>query len=227
MRSFTIGALGEGSAFTLIAMLCVASMFVGNLLALLQNNIKRILAYSSIAHIGYLLIPLLAGGLGGASSIAFYLVSYFATTIAAFGVIAVLSMRRETGDLDALDDYRGLAQRHPMLAGILALALLSLTGIPLTSGFIAKFYIFTAAVRGELWGLLIAGIVASGISAFYYLRVLVALYSPVEQSSEPSAAAGVGSMVSLAICTAIMVFFGVYPTPLIRLAEAATRSLGF
>lgn len=228
LRFITIGDLTANSTlFLVISVLAIATMFVGNLLALLQRNVKRLLAYSSIAQIGYMLIPLLAGGALGPSSIAFYLTSYFATTIAAFGVIAVISASRAMGDVEELEDYRGLALSHPILAAILSLALLSLTGIPLTSGFIAKFYIFSAAAQAGLWGLLIIGVINSGISAFYYLRVLVAMYTRSITEPEPLPTARPASAIALALSTAIIFIFGIYPVPLIRLAEAATRRLGF
>lgn len=228
LRFVTIGGLTDNSTiFLVITVLASATMFVGNLLALLQRNVKRLLAYSSIAQIGYMLIPLLAGGALGASSIAFYLTSYFATTIAAFGVIAVISSSRAMGDVEELEDYRGLALRHPILAAILSLALLSLTGIPLTSGFIAKFYIFSAAAQAGLWGLLIIGVINSGISAFYYLSVLIAMYTRSKTEPEPLPTARPASAIALALSTAIIFIFGVYPAPLIRLAEEATRQLGF
>ena len=236
LRFITTGSLQANDSIALtITILAIATMFAGNLLALLQANIKRLLAYSSIAHMGYLLIPLLAGGINGPSSIAFYLTTYFATTIAAFGVIAVLSGSplRITNhssrlDLDDLQDYRGLASRHPLLAAVFALALLSLTGIPPTAGFIAKFYIFSAAAQSGLWTLLIIGVINSGISAFYYLRLLVAMYTPNPQTPKlPHPHTSLASAVSLAITTAVILIFGVYPSPLINLVQAATSRLAF
>jgi NADH-quinone oxidoreductase subunit N len=209
--------------FLLLWTLAVLTMFGGNLLALLQRNLKRLLAYSSVAHMGYLLIPLLAGGAAGAAAFGFYLVSYFATVIAAFGVISVLSSRGE--EIEELDDYRGLAYRQPLPAIVLTLAMLSLTGIPLTAGFIAKFYIFSAGIRSHLWLLVIIGIINSGISAFYYLRVLAAMYIQTDPSMARIASPrpwGVGGLVLLA---AVLVFFGIYPTPLIQLAQAAMRQV--
>lgn len=217
----------DRTTYLTLAVLAVLTMLAGNLLALLQTNIKRLLAYSSIAQIGYLIIPLIAGGVLASSSIAFYLASYFATTIAAFAVISALSRTRELGDTEDLEDYRGLGLRHPVLAAILAISMLSLTGIPLTSGFIAKFYIFSAAVQAGLWWLLIVGVIASGISAFYYLRVLSTLYTRPKTLPEPLTNPGPSTIITLAVSTAVMLFFGIYPTPLIRLAESAMRGLGF
>lgn len=219
---------GQRSAFVTLAVIAVATMFVGNLLALTQNNVKRLLAYSSIAQMGYLLIPLIAGGANGVSSAVFYVASYVAATVAAFGVITVVSASRETGDVDRLADYAGLAGRSPWLAAIFAAALLSLTGMPLTAGFFAKFYIFTSAAQSGLWWLLIVAAINTGMSAFYYLRVVFALYSrPESEAAAAPIAMSVGAALSLAACSAVIVLLGVYPTPLLRLAEAAARSVGF
>jgi NADH-quinone oxidoreductase subunit N len=220
--------------YTLLYVLAVATMFGGNFLALMQDNIKRLLAYSSIAQIGYLLIPLAAGGKSGAESITFYLVSYVVTTVAAFGVVSVVSLAKQTGEIEKIDDYRGLAMSRPVIAAVLSTALLSLLGMPLTSGFFGKFYIFSAAAQSGLWSLLIVGLVNSGISAFYYLRVIFAVYSRPPADSESVFKADTdqlpttppASAICLAISTATIVFFGVYPTPLLELARIATAYLG-
>jgi len=205
------------SLFTLFVTLSIATMFVGNLLALLQRNIKRMLACSSIAHMGYLLLPLLAGGAAGAAALSFYFISYFLTTLAAFGVIAALS--REGEELENLDDYRGLASRRPGLAAVLALSMLSLAGLPLTVGFMAKFYLFAAAAQAGLWGLLVIGLLNSGIAVYYYLQVLVALYlrppRPEMTWRQPRPA----SAAALAALSLAVIFFGVYPGPLIASAQ--------
>lgn len=213
--------------YAVLAVLAVATMFTGNLLALAQTNLKRLLAYSSIAQMGYLLIALLAGGARGVASAVFYLVAYMAASIVAFGVIAVLSASRDSGDVEQLSDYAGLAERKPWLAGVLALAMLSLTGVPLTAGFFAKFYIFSAAAGAGLWWLLIVGVISTGMSAFYYLRVVFALYSRSESSIELPAAYAIGPGIALAAATTVILVIGVYPTPLIRLAEAAARVVAF
>ncbi len=217
----------EPTAYLVVAVISIATMFIGNLLALMQTNVKRLLAYSSVANMGYLLIPLIAGGAVGASSIGFYLVAYFAAVVAAFGVIAVISARRPDGDVEAVDDYRGLGARHPVLAVIMVLALVSLTGIPPTAGFLAKFYIFSAALRSGLWALVIIGVINSGISAFYYLRVVLAMYSAPEAETPELPGPGPMSAIALGISTAVMLIFGVYPGPLIRLVQAAVRGVGF
>lgn len=216
----------HGPTYGVLAALAVATMFGGNLLALLQDNVKRLLAYSSVAQMGYILIPLVAGGAYGPPSIAFYLVSYAVTSAVAFGVISVLSSGRAAGDVDRLESYRGLSATHPALALALSAALLSFIGMPFTSGFFAKFYIFSAAARTGLWWLLIVGAVNSGMSAFYYLRVVFAMYARHEVGRVMVRRSLPAGTVSIALAAAALVFFGIYPTPLFRLAQAAVTALG-
>lgn len=219
--------VGHPGTYLMFAILAVMTMTVGNLLALLQNNVKRLLAYSSVAQIGYLLIPLLTGSYRGHWSIVFYLSSYFATSILAFGVIAGLSSSATGGDIDDMDDYRGLIRRRPLPALGLSLALLSLTGIPLTAGFFAKVFIFTAAADVELWWLLVVGVVNSGVSAYYYLRLLVTMYMPEEPSLEHTSPVRPVGAVALVLAAGVVVVFGFYPSPLAALALAAARQIGF
>jgi NADH-quinone oxidoreductase subunit N len=162
---------------TAVAVLAGASMLVGNLLALLQENIKRLLAYSSIAHVGYLLIVLVACGISPTPALAveaacYYLVAYTTTTLAAFSVLSLISKNSGEKELDQLQDLSGLFWRRPGQALLFTVALLSLAGIPLTAGFIGKFYLFTAGVNTALWGLLTLLVVGSAISIFYYLRII-------------------------------------------------------
>lgn len=212
-----VGLREHSTLFLALEILAIITMFSGNLLALLQGNVKRLLAYSSVAHIGYLLIPLLAGGVSGVSSIGFYLVSYFATTIGAFGVVSVLSSQGE--EWEKLEDYRGLGLRRPWLGAALALMMLSLAGIPPGIGFMAKFYIFSAAARSELWLLLIVGVLNSGLSAYYYLRVLVALYQSPAAEEPTWARTQTASAVCLVVLSAVVIIFGCYPSPLISLTQ--------
>jgi NADH-quinone oxidoreductase subunit N len=162
------------SVLLVFSIIAIASMFVGNLLALYQNNVKRILAYSSIAHMGYLLVALEVGGLMGAGAVVFYLVAYFVMTLGAFAVVTVLS--EEHRDADQLDDYRGLFWRRPVLALVFTAMLLSLAGIPLTAGFLGKFYIVAAGAAVGAWALLLVLVVTSVIGLFYYLRIVMVLY---------------------------------------------------
>jgi NADH-quinone oxidoreductase subunit N len=161
----------------LTGLMAILSMLAGNLLALLQTNIKRMLAYSSIAHIGYLLIVLMICLDMGSRDLAkeaavYYLIAYTATTLAAFGLLTLINQNQVEREQVQLQQVSGLFWRQPLLAGLMLVALLSLAGIPLTAGFIGKFYLFSAAVSGGNWFLLIALIVGSAIGIYYYLRVV-------------------------------------------------------
>jgi NADH-quinone oxidoreductase subunit N len=158
----------------MLSLMALVTILAGNLLALLQNNIKRLLAYSSIAHLGYLLVALLVSGSLGVEAVSFYLVAYFIMNLGAFGIVAVLSSPAQ--EQDNLEDYQGLFWQRPGLAAIFTFILLSLAGIPLTIGFIGKFYIFAAGVDAALWLLLTAVVIGSILGLFYYLRVIIALY---------------------------------------------------
>ncbi|HZS50590.1 MAG TPA: NADH-quinone oxidoreductase subunit N [Bryobacterales bacterium] len=206
---------GIAAVFSIIAL---ASMFAGNLLALLQANVKRILAYSSIAHLGYLLVAFLAGGPLGLEAISFYLVAYFITTLGAFGVVAALSDRGR--DADDLEDYRGLFWRRPGTAVVFTAMLLSLAGIPLTAGFIGKFYVVAAGASGAKWALVLSLVVASAIGLYYYLRIVVMMYRRPPEGAAVRALAPASGFV-LAMLTALLLWFGVYPTPLLNVIRAA------
>lgn len=221
LRYFEILDLRPGEAvFLVFAVIAFASMFAGNLLALLQSNVKRILAYSSIAHFGYLLIAFLAGSPAGATAVTFYLTAYFVTILAAFGVVAVVST--EERDLDAVQDYRGLFWRRPWLGGLFAGALLSLIGMPLTAGFIAKFYVFRAGVEANLWVLAWSLVISTAIGLYYYLRIIVTMFLP-EPAAEVSPAASLlpTGRAALAVLGLTLLWLGVYPTPLIEMIESA------
>lgn len=210
---------GTGSAFpwvfTIIAGL---SMFIGNLLALREKNVKRILAYSSIAHLGYLLVAFVAGGTLAVRAVSFYLVAYFATTLSAFAVIAALSTPEKEADM--IDDYAGLASRSPWLAGVFTASLLSLAGLPLTAGFVGKFIILSAGAGAQLWTLIIILAVNGTISIFYYLKIVSAMYRGREGSAAAVDLAPRQPFltgVALAILTLIVVALGVYPSPMLSL----------
>jgi NADH-quinone oxidoreductase subunit N len=211
--------------FPALAAIAIASMFVGNLLALAQTNVKRILAYSSIAHLGYLLVAFLAGGSLGATAVAFYLVAYFITNLIAFGVIVVLSGRREA---DELEDYRGLFWRRPWLATIFLAALLSLGGIPLTAGFMGKFYILMAGVRSALWLLAIILTVNTMISFYYYLRVAFMMFRDAPETEAtvgPPPSLSFMSAAALAVLTLLLVWIGVFPGPLVQTIRSMVAGL--
>jgi len=200
------------AVFLVWVIIAVASMIAGNVLALLQTNVKRILAYSSIAHFGYMLVAFLAGGDIAVEAVTFYLVAYTVTTLGAFGVVTVLSGSGR--DADTLDDYRGLFWRRPLVAGIFTLMLLSLAGIPATMGFLGKFYVLAAGASAAQWSLVIILGMTSTIGLFYYLRILVVLYSaPPERETSAQPVVPASGFV-LAVLTALLLWFGMYPAPL-------------
>jgi len=210
-----------------LSLLAGASMLLGNVLALLQNNVKRILAYSSIAHIGYLLVAFIAGGAVAIESASYYLAAYLASSIGAFGVVAILSSGVE-GETQTLREYRGLYWRRPWLAAVFSLMLLSLAGIPLTMGFVAKFYVVAASIDASLWVLLALVIVGSGIGLFYYLRVLVTLYlepDDVTPDGARAAAAPSGHVV-LAVASVAVIWLGIFPAQLIDVVRALAFTNG-
>ncbi len=216
-----LGNFHASELFLAFSLVAIASMLAGNLLALLQRNVKRILAYSSIAHLGYLLVAFLAVGGYAAGAVSFYLTAYFVTTLIAFGVVSVVSGPdgEEAEDLDA---YRGLYWRRPWLAALFTAALFSLAGIPLTAGFLGKYYVLAVGVRSSLWGLALVLVGSSVIGLFYYLRVLVAmLSSPPDGEPAPRSAVPLTAGVVLGILGVLIVWFGVYPEPLIRLIQQA------
>ena len=219
--------LDRGMAFTFLAVMAVLSMVVGNLLALLQESIKRLLAYSSIAHMGYLMIGLLVLATLGDRAMAaetalVFLAGYLAMTLAAFAVVSELSSAA-AGDRDLVEEYAGLFWRRPALASVLAVALLSLAGIPLTAGFIAKFYLFMAGIEGALWGLVWAMILGSAISIYYYLKIVFAM-TLREREGEALSISTLGMAVLVAL-GAVVLALGVYPAPLIELAGEVARQL--
>lgn len=214
-----IGAYRYDAVTLALTAIAVASMLVGNLLALLQDNVKRLLAYSSIAHQGYVLVALLVGGRLGAEAVGYYLVAYFITITGAFGVVAAVSP--DDPEREILDEYRGLFWRRPWLAGVFTLMLLSLAGIPLTVGFLGKFYVLAAGVDAAAWLLVITLVIGSAIGLFYYLRVVIALYAP--PAPAPAARIAPATGLVLAAMTGLLLWFGIYPAPLIALIQAAVR----
>ncbi len=213
--SFSAPAIREtwGPVFALLA---VATMVVGNLVALAQDDVKRLLAYSSIAHAGYLLIAVATATEAGVQGILFYLVSYTFMTLGAFGVIGLIGQKEGKGESFShnLAEYAGLGYRRPILAGAMTLFLLSLTGIPPTAGFMGKFYIFRAAVGSHHVGLAILGVIFSAISAYYYLNIIVYMYMKraPREGMEPriSFAGAIGIGISLAGT----LYLGLFPTGL-------------
>lgn len=221
------GAFESAPLLLALSLLAGASMLLGNILALLQQNVKRILAYSSIAHLGYLLVAFIAGGDVAVESASYYLAAYFASTIGAFGIVAVLSSATDQ-EAEMLADYRGLFWRRPWLAGVFSLMLLSLAGIPLTMGFVAKFYVVAASIDASLWVLLALVIVGSAIGLFYYLRVLVTLYLDPDEATlelQQQAKLPTAGYAVLAASTAVVLWLGIAPAPLIDLVRLAALGL--
>jgi NADH-quinone oxidoreductase subunit N len=162
-------------ASIVFSVIAIASMIMGNLLALQQQNIKRLLAYSSIAHFGYLLVAFLPGNAAGMEASIFYLLAYSITLLSAFGIVILLSTRQR--DAEDLTIYRGLFWKNPLMAAVLTIALFSLAGIPLTAGFPAKFFVLTSGVQQHLWLPVIVLVLTSIIGLYYYLRVIGVLFA--------------------------------------------------
>jgi NADH-quinone oxidoreductase subunit N len=198
-------------------------MVLGTVVGVAQSNLKRMLAYSSIAHGGYLLVGLIAANNVGKAAILFYLLAYSVTNLAAFGAIALLGAR-DRGN-DELRDYAGLWHTHPAVAALMTISLLSLGGLPPTVGFIGKWYIFTAAVSAGYYTLAIVGVLTSVISVFFYMRVVVMMYMADGQRTEPlPKVAGLG-MAALAVAIVAIVWLGVLPTPVLDVAQASIASI--
>jgi NADH-quinone oxidoreductase subunit N len=221
-RAYQYGVLVD-----VLSALAILSIIIGNVLALQQEDLKRLLAYSSIAHFGYLLVALIASGTLAIEAVAIYLLTYVITTLAAFGVITLMSSPHRNHDAEILFDYRGLFWKHPHLAAVLTVALLSLAGIPLTAGFIGKFYVLDAGVDNRLWVLVASVVLGSAVGLYYYLRAMVQLYLrprwvvPFSAPLDWAQGAGGGMLILLML---IMLVLGVYPGPFISLVRAAGLS---
>ncbi|MCW3109711.1 MAG: NADH-quinone oxidoreductase subunit, partial [Segetibacter sp.] len=159
----------------IFAAIAIISMIAGNILALQQRNIKRLLAYSSIAHFGYLLVAFLPGNAQGVEASVFYLFAYSITTLAAFGIITLLSTREQDAELPEF--YKGMFWRSPVLATVLTVSMLSLAGIPLTAGFMGKFMVLMSGVQQKLWVPVIVLVVTSVVGLYYYLRIISLLFA--------------------------------------------------
>jgi NADH-quinone oxidoreductase subunit N len=216
------GALRSQAVFLVFATIAVLSMCAGNFLALRQTNVKRILAYSSIAHFGYILVAFLAGSPMAIEAVAFYLVAYTVTMLAALGIVTVLS--RSGQDAENLEDYRGLFWQRPAIAGIFTIALLSLAGIPATMGFVGKFYVLASGANAQAWPLILILVVSSVAGLFYYLRVVVALYADPAEDAVPALAVSRSMVLLLAVLATLLIWLGVYPTPLLNLIRALSQA---
>ena len=205
---------GRGELAPLLWTLAAVTMLVGTFCALPQQNVKRMLAYSSVVHMGYVLLGLLAGGADGNSAVVFYLVAYSVVSIGAFGVVASFSAGGEEPQEYA--DWRGLGYRHPFRAGALAVFLFSLAGIPPTAGFIGKLGIFYAAVRADYLGLTLVAIFASLVSLYYYLRLVIVMF--MSDHTAPDLSPGSShEYAALAVCLSAVLVLGIFPGPLLDL----------
>jgi NADH-quinone oxidoreductase subunit N len=207
-----------------VAVLALVSMVMGNLGALAQSNLKRMLAYSSIAHAGYLLTAVVAAPRVAAEAVLFYLVAYAAVNLGGFGALAALA-NREGREPMSLDDLAGLAERRPVLAAALTVFLISLTGVPVSAGFVGKFYLFNAAVSAGYAGLAVVGVLMSVVSAYYYLRVVVVMYMREPIAPDTWAPVTGASSLALALSAAVVLGLGVHPGPVLGWARLAAQSL--
>ena len=210
-------------------LLAALTMIVGTVVGVVQTNLKRLLAYSSIAHAGYLIVALVAGNEVGKGAILFYLLVYAVTNVAAFGVVALLGSRDRAND--DLQDCAGLWSRQPVLAGLLTVFLLSLGGFPPTAGFVAKWYILSAAVSAGFTGLAIIGVLTSVVSVFFYLRIVVMMYM-VEQSAGGASPGDVAAwkprplaVAALGLSVFIIFYLGILPSRLLDLAAASIGTI--
>jgi len=203
----------------LISVVAALSMTIGNLGALVQQNVKRLLAYSSIAHAGYMLVAIAALPSNGIPAVMFYIASYAAMNVGAFAVVSHLARAGER--YVSVDDYSGLGARSPMLAATLTVFLLSLIGIPVTAGFFAKFYVFSAALQANLVGLVIIGVINSAVASYYYLRVIVVMYMRDAREAVPISPVPTALGVALAISVVATIYLGVLPG---RVLDYAART---
>jgi NADH-quinone oxidoreductase subunit N len=208
----TLFALFNGPAGNLftpyLAVISVLSMFYGSIVAIAQSNIKRMLAYSSISHAGYLAIGLAAGNHDAVAGVVFYLAAYTFMNLGAFGIISLIEGKEES-NLD-INDYSGLGNRKPLLAALLSALMFALAGIPPFAGFFGKYYIFIAAIKADLTWLAILGVLSSAISVYFYLRIVVLMYfktSEDEFAIEPSN----NSMLAIILSVLVVILLGVFP----------------
>lgn len=220
------GAHHHAALVDALSILAVASILIGNVLALMQNNVKRMLGYSSVAQIGYCMVALIAARELAVEAVGVFLLTYVITSICAFGVVTLMSspMRPGERDADSYYDYRGLFWRRPYLTSILTVSMLSLAGIPLTAGFIGKFYVMAAGVDARLWVLLGAVVLGSVIGLYYYLRLMITLFLPDPEGRQFNAPLNWGQQTGGYMAVAfmlLMLLIGVYPGPVLQLVQIA------
>src|SRR5438477_9747893 len=221
---FVINAPGR---FGLLWVAAALSMTLGNVGALVQTNVKRLLAYSSIAHAGYLLMAFAMTGsddsVGGISAAMFYTAAYAAMNVGAFAVVSHFANAGER--YVNLEDYEGLGRSSPLLAATLTIFLLSLIGIPITGGFFAKFYVFSAALRADLVWLTLIGVVNSAIGAYYYLRIIVVMYMRESRKQVPVAPVSFSLATALALSVFATLYLGILPNRILQVAQHSAQDL--
>lgn len=203
--------------------IAVATMILGTVVGVAQTSLKRMLAYSSIAHGGYLLVGLIAANDVGKAAILYYLAVYALTNLGAFGVIALLGSTERAND--DLRDVAGLSKSHPALAALMTICLLSLGGFPPTAGFVAKWYVFSAAVSADYYGLAIIGVLSSVVSVFFYLRVVVMMYMSERDARPAPPLMSRMAMAGLAISAAGIVYLGLLPSRVLDWAQASVSTI--
>lgn len=210
--------LQSHSLLIVFACLSAASMLAGNLLALGQSSVKRILAYSSIAQLGYMLLAFVAGGPMAIPAISFYLAAYFITILGAFGCVILASTPDH--EADELSDFEGLAWREPWLAVAMTAMLLSLAGLPISAGFIGKIYLMATGAASGLWWLVLVLVAGSLVGFAYYLRIIFALFRPDPGASSDESALPIPGSLAVCILTLLLLWLGIFPSPLITLIAA-------
>jgi NADH-quinone oxidoreductase subunit N len=205
-----------GRVNEIIAILAAASMLLGNIVAIAQTNIKRMLAYSSIAHAGYMLCGIAAGTLDGQIGVMFYLVAYTAMNLGAFAIIGFIEQEEDKNLL--LDDYAGLRQSQPLLSALMAVFMFALAGVPPFAGFFGKYYVFLAAVKANMTWLAIIGVLASLVSAYYYLRIVVLMYFREKQVDVVYKPSHIALAVVVA-CAVLVLVLGLFPSLIVQIAQ--------
>jgi NADH-quinone oxidoreductase subunit N len=205
----------------IVAFVSIASMLLGSFAAIGQRSIKRLMAYSSIAHMGFALVGLAAGTTEGVQGVLIYMAIYITMTLGVFAVI--LSMRRAGGMVESIDQLAGLARTHPGMAFAMALLLFSMAGIPPLAGFFAKFFVFLAAIKAGLYVLAVIGVLASVVGGYYYLAIVKTMY--FDEPAEGFVGMPAALRVVLGVCALFNIVFFIYPAPLVGVASAAAQSL--
>jgi NADH-quinone oxidoreductase subunit N len=217
----TLGSIFNGIDHNIfepyLATIAVLSMLFGSIVAISQNNVKRMLAYSSIAHAGYMLIGLAAGNYDGIAGIIFYLAAYTFMNLGAFGIVAMIEGKNETNL--TLDSYSGLASRQPLLAAMLSLFMFSLAGIPPFAGFFGKYYVFIAAIKAHLTWLAIVGVISSVISVYFYLRIVVLMYFKDAELDVKVEESNTG-LLAVMVSVLLVIVIGIAPGSLINLISS-------